>query len=155
MILTAYAHGLRASEVVQLTPDNLHDGFLHVRRLKGSLPTTHRVLGDKDELFDLAGALFDYAKKFAPNQRLFPITRERFWQIVQEHGKTAGLPKHLCHPHVMKHTICAELHEKIGTPNTRVFAGHKSGASTLEYGKPTEQQVMEAVRKARESQDQV
>ena len=36
MILVVYNHGLRATEVVTLTPANLRDGFLTVKRLKGS-----------------------------------------------------------------------------------------------------------------------
>src|SRR4051812_39045278 len=42
MILVAYRHGLRASEICGLhMPDvNLRDGSLSIRRLKGSLHTT-------------------------------------------------------------------------------------------------------------------
>lgn len=39
LFLVSFWHGLRASEAVGLTPENLADGYLNVQRLKGSLRT--------------------------------------------------------------------------------------------------------------------
>jgi hypothetical protein len=53
------------------------------------------------------------------NQRLFPITRERFWQIVKEHATAAGLPKRKSHPHAVKHTLCAKAIKVCGIEQVR------------------------------------
>ena len=49
MILVAYRHGLRASELVDLRWDQVEfrTGTLHVRRVKQGTPSTHPVLGDE------------------------------------------------------------------------------------------------------------
>src|SRR5262249_47781460 len=49
MVLVAYRHGLRASEVVDLRWDQVdfRTATLHVRRLKQGTPSTHPILGDE------------------------------------------------------------------------------------------------------------
>ncbi len=148
MMLVAFAHGLRATEVVRLTRDNFHDGFLTVKRLKGSLPTTQALLEHADPLLDERKALFDYASKFAPNQRLFKLTRQRFWQLIQEYGELAGIPAHLRHPHILKHTIAMQTIHSAGIENVRQHLGHKSISSTGEYLKVSDDDAGAAVRGA-------
>jgi integrase len=48
MILAAYRHGLRASEIVDLRWDQVDfkTATLHVRRVKQGTPSTHPILGD-------------------------------------------------------------------------------------------------------------
>lgn len=62
-----------------------------------------------------------------------------------EYSKAAGLPRHLQHPHCLKHTIAMHLVGKIGVENLRIWVGHKSLASTGEYAKPSEQDAARAV----------
>jgi type 1 fimbriae regulatory protein FimB len=128
MILVAYNHGLRASEVVTLTSANICDGFITVKRLKGSRTTTHRLFdNERDPLSRLV------AEKIATGERLFPITRQHLWYLVQKHGKAAGVPKHLCHPHIAKHSIAMHTIRQAGIENVRTFLGHVSIASTGAY----------------------
>ena len=49
MILVAYRHGLRASEVVDLRWEQVEfkAASLHVRRAKQGTPSTHSILGDE------------------------------------------------------------------------------------------------------------
>src|SRR5512137_190136 len=49
MILVAYRHGLRASEVCDLRWEQIdwHAATLHVRRVKSGRPSTHPVRGDE------------------------------------------------------------------------------------------------------------
>jgi type 1 fimbriae regulatory protein FimB/type 1 fimbriae regulatory protein FimE len=49
MIVVAYRHGLRVSELVDLRWDQVEfrTGLLHVRRVKQGTPSTHPVLGDE------------------------------------------------------------------------------------------------------------
>src|SRR6201990_3575133 len=49
MVLMAYRHGLRASELVDLRWDQVdfRTATLHVRRVKQGTPSTHPILGDE------------------------------------------------------------------------------------------------------------
>src|SRR5262245_38158624 len=49
MVLVAYRHGLKASELVDLHWDQVdfRTATLHVRRLKQGTPSTHPILGDE------------------------------------------------------------------------------------------------------------
>ena len=49
MILLAYRHGLRVSELIRLRWDqlNLDQGLLHVRRVKNGVPSTHPLTGSE------------------------------------------------------------------------------------------------------------
>jgi type 1 fimbriae regulatory protein FimB len=148
MIWLAFCHGLRASEVVALRPDNFDGEFLTVQRLKGSLKTTQRLAEHADPLLNGRKSLFDFVRLVRGNQRLFPITREWFWHLVQEHGKTAGIPKHLRHPHILKHSIAMQTIETAGIQNVRQHLGHKSISSTGEYLKVTDAAATAAVQGA-------
>ena len=148
MILVAYWHALRASEVVNLQADNICDGHITVQRLKGSLKTTQPLMEHGNPLLDEKKGLSDFTRGMHGNQMLFPITRERFWQIVQQHAKAAGIPKHKRHPHVLKASIAMQIIHSAGIENTRQWLGHKNISSTGEYLKVTDDEAARAVRGA-------
>ncbi len=148
MIVMAFNHGLRASEVVGLTRDSIKDGFLTVQRLKGSNKTTQELVEHGEPLLNERQPLFDYTAHLLSNQRIFPITRQQFWNIVRKHGKAAGIPSHLCHPHTMKHSIAAQTVKKAGIENVRQHLGHKSISSTGEYLKVSDADASAAIRGA-------
>lgn len=148
MILLAYNHALRASEVVSIVADDIDQGSLTVARLKGSLKTTQPLLEHADPLFSERAPLLEIAHNQRPNQRLFPITRERFWQIVKEHSAAAGLPKRKSHPHALKHTLCVNAIKVCGIEQVRQYAGHKSLSSTGAYLRVSDEEASAAVVKA-------
>lgn len=149
MCLVAFQHGLRASEVVGLTTENFADGYLTVQRVKGSLKTTQPLVKDEDFLFSEVPALFDWIKQTNPGARLFPITKERFWQLMQQHGETAELPAHLRFPHVLKHTLAMlSIRGSAKIDEVKQYLGHKSLSSTGEYLKVTDEDASTAVRAA-------
>ena len=49
MVLVAYRHGLRVSELVDMRWEQIEfaSGTLHVRRVKQGTPSTHQILGDE------------------------------------------------------------------------------------------------------------
>jgi integrase len=148
MMWLAFVCGLRASEVVALTRHNFDGEHITVQRLKGSNKTTQPLPKHSDPLLNGRKSLFDFLLNLRGNQRLFPVTRVRFWQLVQEHGKTAGIPKHLRHPHVLKHSIAMQTIERAGIENVRQHLGHKSIGSTGEYLKVTDRAAAAAVEGA-------
>ncbi len=148
MILVAFWHGLRASEVVGLTRDAIQDGMLTVRRLKGSKRTVQALVKRDDPLLDEAKGLLDYTSQMHGNQLLFPVTRERFWQLVQQHGKSAGIPKRLSHPHILKHSFAMQFIHSIGIENVRQYLGHKSISSTGAYLKVSDADASASLERA-------
>lgn len=147
MILVAYWHGLRASEVVNLKAHSVTDGFITVRRLKKSLKTTQQLIRHPNPLLD-EGALAEYARNQSGNQRLFPVSRVQFWRLIQRYAGASGLPKRKAHPHALKHTIAIQTIHSAGIENTRQWLGHKSMASTGEYLRVSDQDAGKAVQKA-------
>ena len=166
MILTGYWHGLRASEVVGhrrrdkvtgkyfgayvggLRGRDVADGHITVARLKGSLKTTQPLIPHADPLLDEATALARWADSRLTNERLFPISRVRFRQIIQRYGKMAGIAKRLCHPHILKHSVAMHSIRAAGIENLKQYLGHKSGASTMAYLKVDDGQASRAVMDA-------
>lgn len=146
MILVAFNHALRASEVIALTPDNLSATHITVQRLKGSLKTTQELFTNDEPLLDERNSLLEYARGKGSNQRLFKITRERFWQLMQEHCATAGIPEHKRHPHVLKHSIATQTIHSAGIENVRQHLGHKSLSSTGAYVRVTDEAAGIAIK---------
>lgn len=145
MILMAYSHGLRASEVIALTRDDVQGCMLIVSRLKGSLRTVQPLLTDENPLLDERSAFFAYQTK---SKRLFPITRQHFWRLMQRYAEAAGIPPRKAHPHALKHTIAMQTIQGAGIENVRQYLGHKSMSSTGEYLKKSDAEASAAVSAA-------
>jgi len=94
MILVAYRHGLRASELADLRWDQVDfaTATLHVRRVKQGSPSTHPILGD--ELRGLRRLQREQEPKSPfvfTSERGSPFTTAGFARMVERAGKEAGL----------------------------------------------------------------
>ena len=107
MILVAFWHGLRASEVTRFKADAVRDGHLIIQRLKSSLKTVQPLVEHPDPLLNERAPLIDFASKSKLNQSVFNVSRSHFWRLVQKYAKAAGIPKHKAHPDVPKHSIAS------------------------------------------------
>jgi len=152
LFLVSFWHGLRASEAVSLTPENFTDGFLVVQRLKGSLRTIQPLVRHRNKLLDERAAVGQWLKrhwgrygKSGRRRRLFPLTRIQFWRLARRYGRLAGLPQHLCHPHVLKHSIAMQSIKEAGIENVRQYLGHRSISSTGAYLRVTDEAASRAV----------
>ena len=148
MILVAFSHGLRASEVIALQRDDFADEHITVARLKGSLRTTQPLLTDPNPLLDERSALSVFLDSVHGKQKLFPITRQHFWRLMQRYAEAAGIPKRKRHPHVLKHTIAMQTIHSAGIENVRQYLGHKSMASTGAYLKVSDEKASVAIAHA-------
>ena len=96
MILLAYRHGLRSSELVNLcwSDLDLDAGTLLCRRRKGSRSDVHPL--SKEELTKLKRFRARYARGMDEfvfvSERGGPLGRTAFWRIVMQAGRRAGLP---------------------------------------------------------------
>jgi type 1 fimbriae regulatory protein FimB len=144
LLLVSFWHGLRASEAVSLTPANFSISssgiYLEIQRLKGSLRTVQPLVQDPDELLNERKAVEAWLDRHgeqygdeARSRLLFPISRIQFYRLVRRYGREAGLPQHLCHPHVLKHSIAMQTIKAAGIENVRQYLGHRSISSTGVY----------------------
>jgi len=139
LILMLLTHALRTSELVSLTPEDIRDGHLYVARLKGSARTVQPLTEEELESFYI---VFGGVQ---PDGRLFPITRQQVWRIVQKHCLTAGIPLAAAHPHSAKHTTCRAVLAQTGSLEiVQRYAGHSSITSTAAYVKPTDAEASAA-----------
>jgi integrase len=105
MILVAYRHGLRASELVDLRWAQVEfaTATLHVRRVKQGMPSTHPILGD--ELRALRRLQREQEPK-SPfvfiSERGAPFGTAGFARMVERAGREAKLG-------FKTHRICCDM----------------------------------------------
>src|SRR5215475_165634 len=94
MILVAYRHGLRASEVcdLQWQQIELSEGRLHVHRVKNGIPSVHPMRGD--EMRALRKLRRDYPRDahVFVSERGGPISPIGFHRLIQRLGEAAKMP---------------------------------------------------------------
>jgi len=137
MVLLAYRHGLRISELVdlRLSDIDLQAGRLNCRRLKGSMQNIHPLEGDELRMFKRWMRI-----RMQPNsdflfvsERGTPITRQAAWRILKESGRKAGLSIDV-HPHMLKHSCGYYLADRgCDTRLIQEYLGHKNIQNTVRY----------------------
>jgi integrase len=148
MILLAYNHGLRASEVCALRSEQFVNGHVTLYRGKGSKNTQHLIKPQEREL--LAAVLA--SPKVARRGRLFSYDRRYFYRKFRAIAEGLGLPQSKQGPHSLKHS-CAMRAIRGGAslPDVQKFCGWKSLSSMQRYLKPTDSEACAAVFKAMDS----
>ena len=112
IILLAYRHGLRASEIglLQRTDLDLKQGRITIHRLKGSISGVYPMQPDVIKL--LRSYLRDRTDSspylFISNRNV-PIDRRTLWYLMQRYGTAAKLPKEKQKFHILKHSIATHL----------------------------------------------
>ena len=136
MILVAYRHGLRASELTDLRWDQVEftSATLHVRRVKQGTPSTHPILGD--ELRALRRLQREQAPKSPfvfTSERGTPFTTAGFARMVERVGVEAELG-FKAHPHMLRHACGYALANKgHDTRALQAYLGHKNIQHTVRY----------------------
>ena|ERR1022692_3436452 len=116
MILAAYRHGLRASEVCDLRWEQIdwNSATLHVRRVKSGKPSTHPIRGD--ELRALRKLQREAPKSpfVFVSERGGPFTTDSFNWMVKRAGQKAGLPFQVhAHSQAVGHARAVQLEAKL------------------------------------------
>ena len=160
MVLLAYRHGLRASEVcdLKLADADLKAGFVSIRRLKGSLHTVQPLYRHKGQpLLDEVTAVRAWLRKRQPDgsdylflsQKGGRLHRSQFFRVFRACAKGAGLPPQKRHPHALKHSLASHL--VAGNLNLALVQqclGHKAIGSTMKYVEVSDAQASEAAQAA-------
>jgi integrase len=136
MVLVAYRHGLRASELVDLRWEQVEfaTASLHVRRVKAGTPSTHPILGD--ELRALRVLKRDQEPKSPfvfTSERGTPFSTAGFARMVERAGQEAKLSFKV-HPHMLRHACGYALANKgHDTRALQAYLGHKNIQHTVRY----------------------
>jgi site-specific recombinase XerD len=160
MILLAYRHGLRASEVcgIKMADIDLKSGSISIRRLKGSLHTIQPLYQHRGQpLLDESAAIRAWLHKrtadgsdyLFTSQKGGKLDRTQFFRNFQKVAEAAGLSVEKRHPHVLKHSLASHL--VAGNANlalVRQALGHRSISSTMQYIGTSDAQAAEALQKA-------
>jgi type 1 fimbriae regulatory protein FimB len=160
MIVTAYKHGLRASEVCNLRVDDLDlkNGSIVVERLKGSLRTTQAVTEHRGEpLLNEHRALREWLKQrpadgsdyLFTSQKGGRLDRSQFFRLFKACASVAGLPPEKRHPHALKHSLASHLvSANVNLALVKQQLGHKSIGSTMRYVTTSDHQASKATASA-------
>jgi type 1 fimbriae regulatory protein FimB len=112
MFLTAYRHGLRASEVGLLRTSDLDFTKLRimVHRIKGSHSGEHPLQPDESRVLKahLKARNSESPILFTSNRKL-PISRRMLDVLMKQYGEEAKLPKDKQHFHALKHSVATHL----------------------------------------------
>ena len=135
MILIAYRHGRRASEICDLQwhQVELNGGRLHVRRSKRGTPSVHPIQGDE------LRALRRLQREQPPCPYVFtserggPIAPKSFHTLIMRLGERASMPFPI-HPHMLRHgcgyALANACHD---TRSIQAWMGHKNIQHTVRY----------------------
>jgi integrase len=110
MILLAFRHGLRASELCSLRWEqvDLTHGRLHVHRLKNGMPSVHPLTGTE------LRALRRLQREQAPGRYVFmsergaPMSAVAFRRMLTRLGEATRMPFGI-HPHILRHSTGFKL----------------------------------------------
>jgi integrase len=156
MIVVAYKHGMRASEVCNLLLDDIDmkNGSIVVERLKGSLRTTQAVTEHRGEpLLNELKALREWLRQrrddgsnyLFTSQKGGRLDRSQFFRLFRVISKEAGIPAGKQHPHALKHSLANHLVlANVNLALVKQQLGHKSINSTMRYVKTSDQQASKA-----------
>lgn len=159
MIVAAYKHGMRASEVCNLRIGDvdLKNGSIVVNRLKGSLRTTQAVTEHRGEpLLNEHRALREWIRErrddgsdfLFTSQKGGRIDRSQFFRLFRALSRDAGLPAEK-QPHALKHSLASHLvAANVNLALVKQQLGHKSIGSTMRYIRTSDQQASKATASA-------
>jgi integrase len=136
MILVAYRHGLRVSELVDLRWDQVDSrtATLHVRRVKQGTPSTHPIVGDELRALRRLQREQEPKSPFVfTSERGAPFTSAGFARMLERAGIEAkfGFKPH---PHMLRHACGYALANRgHDTRALQAYLGHKNIQHTVRY----------------------
>jgi integrase len=130
-----YRHGLRISEAVALTWDDITFGkvcTVRIERRKGSNSGTHYLDGDEIRLLRALHRLDGGSRFIFTSERGGPLSVRTARHVITSAGRAAGVP--VTNPHALRHGTGYRLTRKhIDLRRVGEFLGHRDPKSTLIY----------------------
>ena len=135
LILLAYRHGFRVSELIALRWDqiDLKQGLLHVNRLKNGTPSNHPIRGPEIRALRRLQREYPETPYVFVTERKGPLTPSTVRKIVARAGREAKLP-FPAHPHMLRHACGYKLaNDGHDTRAIQHYLGHKNITHTTRY----------------------
>jgi len=135
MLLVAYRHGLRASELCGLewSQVDFSDATLHVRRVKNGKAATHPIRGDEMRALRKLQREAPNSRFVFVNERGTPFSPDGFNWLVKRAGQKAGLAFQV-HAHMLRHSagfkLAGDGHD---TRAIQDYLGHRNISNTIRY----------------------
>ena len=135
LLLLAYRHALRVSELVSLRWEQIDfkAGLVHVARVKNGTPSTHPIRGPE------LRALRELKREYPDSPYLFvterggPMTPATVRKLIARAGELAKLPFPI-HPHMLRHSAGYKLaSDGQDTRAIQQYLGHKNITHTVRY----------------------
>ena len=128
MILLAYRHGLRASELCSLRWEqvDLAHGRLHVSRAKSGIPSVHPLTGTELRALRRLKREQEPGRYVFMSERGAPMSPVGFRRMVTRLGEAAKMPFSV-HPHMLRHACGYKLaNQGVDTRSLQHYLGHKN-----------------------------
>lgn len=135
LILIAYRHALRVSELVALRWDqvDLKAGLVHVVRLKNGMPSTQPIRGPEIRALRKLKATSPESPYVFVTERGGPMTPATVRKLIARAGELAKLPFPI-HPHMLRHSAGYKLaNDGHDTRAIQQYLGHKNITHTVRY----------------------
>jgi type 1 fimbriae regulatory protein FimB/type 1 fimbriae regulatory protein FimE len=135
MILLAYRHGLRATELCALRWDqvDMGRGLLHVRRIKNGMPSVHPMGGTEIRALRRLMREQPESRHVFLTERRSPMTTAGFRKMMGRVGEAAKFPLPV-HPHMLRHACGYKLaNDGQDTRSVQHYLGHKNIQHTVRY----------------------
>jgi type 1 fimbriae regulatory protein FimB/type 1 fimbriae regulatory protein FimE len=135
LILIAYRHGLRVSELISLRWDQieLDKGLMHVNRRKNGTPSTHPVRGPELRALRRLHRGYPNSPYVFTGERKGPLTDSTVRKMVARAGTAAALGFPV-HPHMLRHAAGYKLaNDGQDTRAIQHYLGHKNISHTVRY----------------------
>jgi len=135
MLLVAYRHGLRASELCGLewSQVDFNGAALHVRRAKNGKAATHPIRGDEMRALRKLQREAPKSPFVFVNERGTPFSPDGFNWLVKRAGQKTGLPFQV-HAHMLRHSagykLAGDGHD---TRAIQDYLGHRNISNTVRY----------------------
>jgi type 1 fimbriae regulatory protein FimE len=134
-ILLAYRHGLRASELAELSWDmiELDSGRIHVRRAKNGTNSTHPLTGKEIRALRQLRRENVQSRYVLDTERGGPVTTSWFLKLLNRLSAVAKLPFQ-AHPHMLRHACGFKLaNDGVDTRTLQHYLGHRNIQHTVRY----------------------
>jgi integrase len=135
MILVAFRHGLRASELIGLRWEQVdyNRAVLHVRRVKGGTPSVHPLSGLELRAVRRLQRESEGSPFVFVSERGTSFTTAGFARMVERAGIAGSLVLKV-HPHMLRHA-CGFALANAGhdTRSLQAYIGHNNIQHTVQY----------------------
>ncbi len=135
LILIAYRHGLRVSELVALRWDQveLGQGRLHIVRAKNGTSSSHPLRGPEIRALRRLRRESPDTPYLFVTERRGPPTASTVRKLVARAGREAGIPFPV-HPHMLRHACGFKLaNDGHDTRAIQHYLGHRNIQHTVRY----------------------